>query len=96
VRRGEEISAGINGSARGLAKLGTFLANKGTCNENTLMTTNAWEKLHSDPEVEQDKYFRTNFTIGGLNQFGIEHLETPEARAKIMISYWLDDGASEL
>ena len=71
-RRGETPSAGIHASARGLASLGVYMANKGSYGNKTLISEETWRKLHSNPKVEHDigLMCRTAFTAGGLSKYG--------------------------
>ena len=50
-RRAELLSANISASARGLAKLGTYMTNKGTADGKTIMSEASWQEFHSDPDV---------------------------------------------
>ena len=50
-RRAEFLSANISASARGLAKLGTFMANKGTVDGKTIMSEASWQDFHANPDV---------------------------------------------
>ena len=65
---------GCNGiaSARGLAKLASFLANKGTVSNRTLISEDTWEAMHGEevvsPELEVGG-IRTQFSQGGINHF---------------------------
>ena len=50
-RRAEILSANISASARGLAKLGTYMTNKGSTDGHTIMSEASWQEFHSDPDV---------------------------------------------
>ena len=67
-RAAEYLSANTNASARGLAKLGAFMANGGTCGGRTIMSEKAWEDFHSgeDRRVDETMGMETNFTNGGV------------------------------
>jgi hypothetical protein len=43
----ENISQYTAGSARGLAKISAIMANKGSFEGKTLMSNDAWDKMHS-------------------------------------------------
>lgn len=68
---GETLSAAINASARGLAMLGSIMANKGSCHGHTLMSEETWTEFHSDPleVVEAPAGLTTFFTKGGVNRY---------------------------
>ena len=63
------MSANTKASARGLAYLGGFMANKGTFNGRTIMSGSAWDKVHANPTLEPDfgSGMVTRFTDGGLD-----------------------------
>ena len=63
------MSANTKASARGLAYLGGFMANKGTFQGKTILTEEAWEKFHGNPTLEYDLSTRsiTRFTDGGVD-----------------------------
>ena len=42
----------MNCTARAMAKLGAFMANKGSLNGQTLMSEECWNEIHSDPSVK--------------------------------------------
>ena len=48
-QQGETPSASMNSSARSLAKLGAFMANKGSLQEKQLISEQTWDDLHSEP-----------------------------------------------
>ena len=53
--RGENPSASCNGSARGMAKLASTMANRGITPEGEmLMGDNTWTKMHSGPKLARD------------------------------------------
>lgn len=63
-------SAGIQASAKGLAKLASVMATKG----QGLMSESTWTTMHSKAELDvfgqmPNGVLRSNFTIGGLNSF---------------------------
>ena len=65
--KAEVCSAMCKASARGLAKLGVFMANKGSSGENTLLSENGVEAAHSEPTMDVELCGNpTNFTKGGL------------------------------
>jgi hypothetical protein len=65
----EHHSMGHHGSARGMAKLAAFMANKGTFQGQKLMSEATWEDFHSNPVVETEIPWgnRTSFTQGGVS-----------------------------
>jgi len=71
VRRGESSSANGNCSARGLAKLGAAMANKGSFKGVKILGEKGWEALHADPTffAMYEGWLPTNFTQGGVNKF---------------------------
>jgi len=71
VRRGESSSANGNCSARGLAKLGAAMANKGSFKGIKILGEKGWEALHADPTffAMYEGWLPTNFTQGGVNKF---------------------------
>jgi len=64
-------SVNFRGNARGCAKLASIMANKG----QGLMSEEAWEEMHSEPELgiyggsTKESQFHYNFTKGGVNYF---------------------------
>ena len=48
---GEHPSGGNHCSGRGMAKLGAYMANRGSFDGKTLMSEKMWEEFHSEPEV---------------------------------------------
>ena len=53
--RGENPSATCNGSARGMAKLASTMANRGIAPEGEmLMSDNTWSKMHSGAKIARD------------------------------------------
>ena len=75
VRRGESSSANGNCSARGLAKLGAAMANKGTFKGVKILGDKGWQALHADPTFsamyDDGMDVPTNFTQGGINKFEV-------------------------
>ena len=43
------MSGNCHASARGFAKLGAYMANKGTFKGDSIMSEEAWEYIHGDP-----------------------------------------------
>jgi hypothetical protein len=68
MRMGEHPSGACHASARGLAKLAAYMANRGQFNGNALMSEVLWEEFHSEPivRVELPLGLRTAFTKGGV------------------------------
>ena len=67
-RQAEVVSANVSASARGLAKLGTWMAQKGTADGKTIMSEEAWEEFHGGLDKRfdfKDGVFST-FTNGGV------------------------------
>jgi len=63
-----EHPSGCNhATARGIARLGAFMANRGTFEGKTLMSEKTWEEFHSEPIVRCEAPFgqRTAMTKGG-------------------------------
>jgi len=73
LRMAEHPSGCSLSSARGIARLGAFMANRGTYDGNTLMSEATWEEFHSEPIVQCEVPFgqRSAFTKGGVSQFGL-------------------------
>ena len=67
AKMGENLSALTQASARGLAKFGRFMTHKGTFEEHSIMSREAWEDMHSDPilSAELGPVF-SNYTKGGI------------------------------
>jgi len=66
IRRGETPSANGNCSARGLAKVGAVLANKGQFNTVTLLSLSGWEALHGEATLGKMLGYQQYFTQGGV------------------------------
>ena len=70
----------MHASARAIAKLGAFMANKGSFQEKQLMSEEVWEEMHSEP-VMQPRLglgrgdIRNCFTKGGISKYGAECME---------------------
>ena len=60
MRRAEVLSANVNASARGLAKMGAYMANRGTFEGKTIMSESSWNEFHSNVDVRPDE------SLGGL------------------------------
>lgn len=69
IAMGESSSANAHGSARGLAKIASIMANGGTSGGVTLMSDTAWRAMHAEP-VRSSMGIHTNFTQGGVAHFG--------------------------
>jgi CubicO group peptidase (beta-lactamase class C family) len=82
AKMGEIPSAGSYASARALAKLGAFMANKGSLGDSTLLDEQTWQEIHSDPKTLTEAYLfyglRTTYTKGGLHLFGTQHFTQHE------------------
>ena len=68
-RAAEMVSASTSASARGLAKLGTWMAQRGTADGRTIMSEKAWDDFHAGLDRRADmSYFpyETAFTNGGV------------------------------
>lgn len=63
---GETSSANGHCSARGLATLAAFMANKGSFKGVQIMSTATWETMHSNPTHAKSLVINTNFTQVGL------------------------------
>ena len=53
-RMAEYLSAACLASARGLARLGAYMSNKGTLEGKQIMTEEAWRKFHDGPKLVGD------------------------------------------
>lgn len=72
LRRGETPSANGACSARGLAKLGACIINKGEFNGVRIMSEKGVDALHKNPTAKKDAMFpdiTTCFSQGGVNFF---------------------------
>ena len=64
----EQLSWNINCSARQLAKLAAFMANKGSLEGKQLLSEDAWNKMHADPKkANMNKQYENIFTQGGVS-----------------------------
>ena len=74
----EMPSASFASSARALAKLGNFMANKGQINGKTLMSEQTFASIHSEPKKGNMNRGGAvnNFTKGGFCQFTNFHEKT--------------------
>jgi hypothetical protein len=74
LRKGEFGSAGNHSSGRGMAKLGAYMANRGSLNGKTLMSETTWEEFHSEPDFTCEAPFglRSGFTKGGVALWGLD------------------------
>lgn len=70
----ENPAAGFVASARGLAKLGAYLANKGTFEGKTLISEETHNSMHANSRTLPDAIWlnRTTFTQGGLCYYDSE------------------------
>ena len=70
VAKGETPSANTSASARGLAKLASFIAAGGTLNGHTVLTPQAWQLLHQAPtKAYMGGFMPCEFTQGGVNYY---------------------------
>lgn len=71
ARTSEIPSDTTHASARGLAKMAAFMANKGKLGDKQLLSEETWNDMHSGLKGENTAPFciRTNFTKGGFNLF---------------------------
>ena len=77
-KKAEIPSIGDYCSARGLAKLAAYMANKGTLNGDQLMTEETWNQLHADPRnVTEFSGIQTIFTRGGMCYFSKAQTKDP-------------------
>ena len=73
----------MNCTARAMAKLGAFMANKGSLNGQTLMSEECWNEIHSDPSVKHlNTHLQITMTKGGLGVWGIEALKRNDQNYK--------------
>ena len=64
----EGMSFNVNASARNMAKLAAFMANKGSFDGKQMISEDAWQKMHDNPtELLMDGSMPTNFSQGGVN-----------------------------
>ena len=77
MRMGENPSASNHVTARGIARLAAFMANKGSFDGKTLMPENLWEEFHSDAVVEHEWPWghTSSFTKGGACKFGLDGIK---------------------
>ena len=63
-------------SARGLARLAAFMANKGTLGGKRLMGIGAWNAVHAEPQTAYDVMTCNpeTFTAGGVSKWGYSEL----------------------
>ncbi|XP_071747483.1 esterase/beta-lactamase LipL [Lepeophtheirus salmonis] len=80
LRTGEVPSANGTCSARGLGKIASILASKGSHDGKQFLSKETWTKMHSAPTKEWDALlgFSTRFTLGGVSQFTIEKSKNPD------------------
>ena len=71
IRMGESVSAACLASARGLAKIAQFMANRGKADGQQLISEESWEDMHAEPKevIEFPMGMVTYYTKGGLNRF---------------------------
>ena len=68
----EGLSWNTVASARQLAKLAAFMANKGSLGEKQLLSEDGWNKLHAEPKkLKLDKQWDSEFTQGGVNIYDV-------------------------
>ena len=77
---GETSSANGHCSARGLATLAAFMANKGSFKGVQLMSKATWETMHSNPTYAKSLVIDTNFT-----QARIKDLRSINVNEKIIV-----------
>ena len=72
IRLGESPSTFCHASAEGLAKLGQFMANRGTFQGNQLISEATWDQYHSEitTKVEMMTGTRWTFCKGGSGVMG--------------------------
>ena len=64
----------MHASARALAKLAAYMANKGTFKGKQLLSEEAWNKMHAEPTFSAHflQNHRSFFTKGGVCIFDFE------------------------
>lgn len=83
IMEGETPSAFTFASARGLAKLGAAMANKGSFNGNQILSEQGWDEFHAEPKMALElSGGRTNYTQGGINRFFTQDYGTLNAFEK--------------
>ena len=77
ARMGEIPSGANHSSARGMAKMAAFMANKGTFEGKKLISEEIWEELHSETKVSEEWPHGTctAFTKGGFSHHGLHVIE---------------------
>lgn len=82
AKLGETPSAATHASARSLARLGAFMANKGSLDGKTIINEDLWSQLHSEHRTLTEAYLftgqRTTYTKGGFHLFGTDHFTNHE------------------
>ena len=66
---GEAFSGNVITNAKGLAKMGAFMANKGSFEGKQYISEETWNTFHS----EQKLAFSDNFYMTNFNQAGCAH-----------------------
>jgi len=76
------MSANTKASARSLAYLGGFMANKGTFLKKTIMSEETWTKFHANPTLVEDAEagMMTRFTDGGVDDMTKPNTAPPEIK----------------
>ena len=76
-RRGEYPSYNVHSNARSIAKLAAFMANNGSLGQKVLLSREAWDKLHFEPnlEVHFGNDFRFKFSQGGIAYFDYDAIK---------------------
>lgn len=59
-RKAELLSTNIHASAKGLAKLGSYMAQKGIAEDRRIMPEASWNDFHADEVTEVDYFMIGN------------------------------------
>ena len=90
---GETCSTTCIASARGLARMGAYMANKGSLGGKQYISEETWDKMHADLKPDfADYHLFMNMSAGGLCKFGMdeEQKSKQKAFAKAMHSHMHD------
>jgi CubicO group peptidase (beta-lactamase class C family) len=83
-QRAECLNLSLHATARALAKLSAFFANKGTLKGKKLMSEETWNDFHSDEQTKKMLTFLpTTFNKGGLGIWGLDTMEKGMPNHKI-------------
>lgn len=71
VKMGETVSAGCQGTAKGLARFAAIMANGGSLFGHQLLKKETWDLIHSEPDykIQARMGDYTCYTKGGIHYF---------------------------